>query len=311
MSHLPIGHFGIQAIEIYKSVICDSEILNLLEEILTATYEKYFGDEGVDFVRTYFQELRGLPQDSSFDLIKKLILKLRDIFRKSTLCSRYHDSFRRLNLATSLRVVGFELFSGTVVDIGADDNMLGYMLLELCPTVSHVIGVDVETRDPIIVDGKLEFRCQNSLLRLPVVESEADTVVVRYSFHHMSLQEQVSIRDEIARVLKPKGNLIVYENTFSFTIHPLVDNYGFHSKMLNLHDPVRIHLLLSALDVFSNGIKRKEIPFPYTYKMVEDWNGFFEAGGFDSVETRYFGFPLYDLHQAPMGVFILENRETI
>lgn len=310
MEPLPPSHFGIESIENYNLVIRDSDVLDLMETILTKTYEKFFGNEGVRFIKIYFQELKNLPQPSSFNTIKHSILKLRSTFSQSDLCNKYHGSFRKLNLTTSLQVIGFDWFSGTVVDIGADDNMLGRMLLENCPTVSKVIGVDIEARHPFSKGDKLEFRRQISPLKLPVAENEADTVVSRYSFHHMSLQEQLSIRDEIARVLKLNGNLIAYENTYSLVIPPLSDSYGFHSKILSLGDPFRIHLLLVALDIFSHGLKRKEMPFTYTYKTVEDWLIFFKSSGLMPVETRYYGIPLIDLHQAPMGVFIYKNRKS-
>ena len=183
---LKTGHFGIESVEIYKAIINDPRILDLMAAILSHTYRKFLGDEGAMFLNTYLQEIKSLPKSISFDTIQQSILKLRKTFRQSPLCDLYYGTFRRLNLQTSVKIVGPEVFSGKVVDVGADDNILGLIILELCPAVSCVIGVDIEERTPIRKGNELQFIVRTSPGQLPVAENEADTVVSRYSLETSS-----------------------------------------------------------------------------------------------------------------------------
>jgi len=89
--------------------------------------------------------------------IKEVFLSSRKLFENSGLKPAYSRSYREENLRKSLDLVKDVSFEGTVVDLGADDNKLGYELLQLHPAIKQVIGIDIEKRDNVIEGGKLHF----------------------------------------------------------------------------------------------------------------------------------------------------------
>ncbi len=313
------SYFGFDAVEIYKDILRDKEVLGLIEMILTQTYSEFLGEEGREFISRYFQILKELAKrmegggDIDIKEIKSAFLRIRDIFNQSPLPNKYYGDFRRDNLVRSIKIVGTEKFVGHVVDVGADDNMLGFMLHDLCPSVTNVTGVDIERRSSVKeIPGFLTFKQQKDPTKLSeITTNSADTVVLRYSLHHMTAREQISILNEAKRICKPAGRIIIYEDTYSLTLKPSeVDDYGLHNKMCQLKDSQRIRLLLAGLDTFSFGIKDKHQPFPFTYKSIEEWTDFYKELGFIVSNELYFGIPIYDLHQAPLCIFVLSIPEN-
>ena len=299
--------YGIESVEVYRAVINDREIFELLADIVQLTYETFLGKEGKQFVIGYLRDIEDLGCDCTTDEIKEVVGNARETFQSSCLNSYYHQVFRKNNLLTSVNCVEASWFEGTVVDIGAHDNVLGQVLLGQNIHVSHVIGVDITPANDVTFGERLEFRIQEDSGQVPVCDASADTVVLRYVLHHAPFDEQLKLLGEAKRILKSDGTVVVFENTYSFIQPPLEDRYSIHQRIIKLGSRERIQLLLAVLDTFSQGIKEKYGPFPFTYRSIEEWLEVFPQIGLATSVLLYYGMPLFDLHQAPLGIFILRH----
>ena len=307
MKHFKDVPAGLESLTIYQEVIQTPEVFTLLADIVQATYPRCLGPSGQHFVHRYLNALRQLPPDCSTDDIQALMLSMRKVFQGSDLDNTYHTSFRLENIATSIDQAGASRFTGTVVDIGADDNAFGHVLFRDHLRVTEVMGIDIMQAQTRFTADRLHFRVQTHTGALPVEDSYADTAVLRYVLHHIPGEDHRPMLCELRRILKPGGVAIIYENTYSFQRPPLEDRLSLHTRILSLKTAERIHLLLAALDTFSQGIKEKIGPFPYAFRSIEDWLEVFGDAGLAVDKILYLGMPLLDLHQAPLGIFILSN----
>jgi len=309
------SYFGFDVVEIYKEVLKDKEVLDLLEQIFIQSYTKFLGPKGRTFIKEYFRRLhalrdKALVKELTLEEIKHAFLELRELFTSSGLKPSYYGDFRRDNLRKSVELAGADNFHGYVVDLGADDNALGEVILELYGNqIQFVEGIDIEKRNNVREGPKLGFKIQDKDSQvLPIDDNKADVVIIRYALHHMSLEQQENFLKEAKRILKPGGRLLIYEDTYSTKIVPIdSDQYRFHEKLMKLRDSYRMKLFLAANDTFSHGIKDKNQPFPFTYRTIEEWEQLFSGLGFKRQRMQYFGIPIYDLHQAPFGIFVFLN----
>lgn len=302
---------GLESLAIFPIVLPDEAVHAILSDIVSRTYAKFLGWQGREFVSGYLSALNALPSSCSTRQIREVVLGAWLAFERGGLASYYHSVFRWANLHASIDLVGAERFAGRVADIGTYDNMLGRVLLELAPRVTHVIGVDLEKAPWAVSNSRVEFRLQRDPRRIPIASGEVETVVLRYALHHMSFAEQLDILAEVRRMLKPGGRVFIFENTYSTAVAPVFECGTLHKRILDLGSQPRIYLLLAALDTFSQGIKAKHGLFPYSFRPLEDWLQLFAQLSLDKLETHYYGYglPMIDLHQAPLGVFVLGNGQ--
>jgi len=199
-----------------------------------------------------------------------------------------------------------------LIDVGADDNRMAHVLINHFSDIDYVLGIDIRDCTNHIKHSGIKFKIQPNGCVIPEKKNSFDVAICRYSLHHMSIYEQLCILAEISRVLTNNGVLIVYENSFSLYMQPLVLDHqhlssSLHDRLkeLNSHD---IRLLMSILDIFSLGIKNKNQHFPFTFRSVEEWASMF-AVNFTVESIQYYGLPILDLHQQPLAVFILRNKK--
>ncbi len=296
---------GLDAIGIYQHVLPDKPVLAFMETILRWRYTDLFGSPGHRFVEEWFGRLHRLPCSANVETIKSTVVEMRSIFQALGLTSAYFREFRAANIDRSIGLMAGN-FGGTVVDIGAEDNMLGLRLCARFPSTERVIGTDIVRRNPITEGDRLQFRLQSTGGSLPVDDQEADVCVCRYSLHHMTHPEQAAMLQDVLRVLKAGGRFLIYENTYSENLRPLApDSLGLHKAFIDLAPADRRRLVLAAMDTFSLGIKDKAMPFPFTFRSVEEWRALFVTTGFEVKALSYYGIPPFDLHQAPLGCFVL------
>ena len=302
------GYFGFDSVQIFKAVIKDNEILDIMEGMHSIIYRKFLGEKGAKFVELYFNKLRSLKNPTT-EQIKQVFLELREVFKEKELVPQYYGEFREGEIEGTLDIV-IDKYKGVVVDVGCGDNRLGERLLNKSGKVTKVIGTDIG-EDFGVRAKNLEFVRQENPSKIPLLDNTADAVIIRYALHHMTEEEQIIILEEVKRIAKPGAKIIIYEDTYSLTLPSLAkalvyNGHDLHEKMKGLGSRARLRLLLSAIDIFSQGVKDKAQPFPFNFKPIEEWNGFFTKLNFKIDEVRYFGISV--LHRAPLGVFILENQ---
>ena len=105
---------------------------------------------------------------------------------------------------------------GDAADLGCGPGHLVIQLARMAPGL-HVTGVDLS--DEMLteaeslgrqsgLDGRILFR-KGDAARIPFPDGSLDLVVSTLSLHHWS--DPVAVLDEIARVLRPKGAVLVFD----------------------------------------------------------------------------------------------------
>ncbi|MEZ6093211.1 MAG: class I SAM-dependent methyltransferase [Pirellulaceae bacterium] len=124
------------------------------------------------------------------------------------------DSIADLGLQTNAEVIGrlVDLDSKTVVDVGCGDMGFSRQLVALG---ASVLAIDP---DPIQAVKNLSRPLEDGLSfheasgeHLPVTDSSVDGVVFAYSLHHVPEESYPDLWQEVRRVLKPGGFLLVIE----------------------------------------------------------------------------------------------------
>ena len=308
--------FGFDVVTIYQELLADAGVMDLTEEILSRTYAALHGPQGVAFANDFFRTLRSVKKDAvqgvlSTEQLKTVFLELQKMSRERPLENKYSGDARREFFRKGIEQVNSEYWKGYIVDLGADDNMLGDVLLQLHGDhIEHVQGVDIEERPTVRKGPKLGFSL-NSETNMLELSGKADVVVIRYALHHMTWEEQEAYLNKARRMLKPDGKIIIYEDTFALSQPPEAEGAPLHEKILALQAPSRQRLLLAALDTISIGIRDKHQPFPFTFRTAEEWAGFFQSLGYSVLEERYLGILTQDFFKAPLTIFVLRNDRSV
>lgn len=296
------NYHGLDIVRSFDAIYADARVGSLVRDILLRTYSKFLGPSGQEFCRGALQDLEDYSHDPVQTGLAQHILRRREQFENSAMAARYRGSYREQNLLSTIDLLGRENFRGVVADIGCDDNRLGHLILASCDAARKVIGTDIHHPGHTTSDSGVEFRLASGTATIPLDTDEADTIVIRYALHHMQWAVQQKMLGEVRRVLAPGGKLLILENSFSQPASVrLADELGFERRTRDIEEAGLLTALLTALDTFSLFIKDKFGPFPSTYRAPEEWDQLLSSMGL-LVSYEYLGYPLHDLHQAPLTV---------
>ena len=289
-------------LNLVRASYASREVRELVCRILFHTYEAAFGRLGTEFLRSAFSEMiESMEQDN--EAMRRAYLITRSRFTEMGLRRVYQEEFRRRNLFDSIRVIGEHQFQGNVVDVGCDDNALCSLI---AGRVESVLGLD--TRRVEGLNEAAPFRLVGENAGLPLEDEATDTCILRYTLHHVAFAEQAILLSECHRALTPGGRLLVFENSFDPDFQEACeDPLRILSEVGALHEQGRLLAFLNALDMFSLTSKNKRGPFPGSFRLHHDWQNTLVATGF-AVEARFVGYPILDLHQAPLSVFTCTKR---
>jgi SAM-dependent methyltransferase len=239
----------------------------------------------------------------------------------------------------------FYLFPGNIAvdiaDVGAGKNRLGAAILKCFEGLGtntayfnwvdnlggppmkaravSVVGTDInDWRDGATVEqAGLEYRLQPSTTRIPLDEESKDIIVTKWSFHHMKPQQMNRQIQNLFRILRPGGVVIVIE-AFLSRLEALPHEEGFDAvaeptyaqRLLEVsrriefadiwpegpwkHECYEIstaylalscddqHAILALEDFFGHYVlnQREYMPFPFSYLPAEDVISSFLSEGF-------------------------------
>ena len=145
-----------------------------------------------------------------------------------------------------------------VLDIGAGTGLLS---LAAAPEVGHVTALDISPAMCRHLDAKLvELPDANvdvlvgSATALPLAQGSADVVLSNYCFHHVSDADKRRALDEISRVLRPGGRLVIGDMMFRVGLRGTRDRaliMRFVRAMVRRGPAGVIRLLKNALRLLS------------------------------------------------------------
>ena len=298
------SYIGLEAVEAYRLMDDHRDVLATVKSILTTSYRIHLGPAGEHFIMESFEALLECGTDPNTAVLSDLFANRRAECRRLGLW-KDRGTYKEGSLLRSIKIVGCANLRGVVVDVGADDNRMGQVLLKACHDTSAVIGVDIDTRTPLTEPGRLFFKRQEDPTKLPIDDGYADTVIMRFSLHHMNFDTQNALLADARRILKPAGRLVIFEDTYSTLLPPLV-NHHIHAQFMNLGDPTKYLITLAFLDASSCFVLDETMPFYFSFRSMEEWQDQLSALGFKKCRVDYWGIPFFSLFQAPLGVIVYE-----
>lgn len=118
-----------------------------------------------------------------------------------------------------------------------------------------------------------------------------DSVVMTWVLHHMDYAEQEEYLEIIHHVLKPGSRVVVLEDAYSEKLPPETGkNLSDDFMVLGKEDRKRA---MSAFDWIANRVLagRRDIPMPFGFRTLEEWDALFGRMGFKMIKERFLGFP--------------------
>jgi len=232
--------------------------------------------------------------------------------------SRYKEEVKYADTYNQMDVyLGGLPDDSVIVDVGAGNNMLGKLIATKHPGFS-VIGTDAYDYHEEHGLENLVFLVQPRPLNIPLDDRSADIVIMNAMLHHVSPDDMGAFLQEIRRVLKPGGKVILVEDTYSITLP--VENEATDSELTSeFLDLVREHGDAFAKqffvfdDWYSNLVVHKWLGMsvPYNFHSMEEWQEIFQSHGFELAHARHTGFPQRSFHKPNVGVLLFTNTQGI
>ena len=209
-----------------------------------------------------------------------------------------------------MELLGKHLPEGTtVVDIGCGNNFLAECIAENKKNV-EAIGVDIipyGQRVPTSV--KAEFRQQMPGKKIPIDDGTVDVVILSSMIHHIDLNSIKPFLDDVRRILKDDGKILVIEDAYSETIKPTYNPDELTEKFLAI-DPKNRNKALQVIDWTGGVLIPGDIGMyhPYHLKSIEEWEKTFNENSYSVKEKEFIGFKGF-FHLNPQSLLILEKSE--
>lgn len=259
----------------------------------------------------------------------------QEVFERFPQLGVMHEAYRRVTQANQTvppydlpAVKGKEGFlrpwvqGPNLLNVGSGQSLFEERSLRENPRVQHAIGVDIEaqrSREFQIPAGKTaEFRLMQDPVTIPVEDGWADTLILTFVLHHVDVDREAFL-NELKRVLKPGGRILVMEDTFS-SLLPVVPAPGETSAaaedLFRQFDALpsveeKIAFLHFADWFVHHFVNRSRAPLvPGNYETMANWQQIFENAGFHVSEARNLGLAkLGSRNPVPRGMFVLEKKD--
>ena len=200
-----------------------------------------------------------------------------------------------------------------VLDVGCGWNITGGEIIKNNPEVEKVIGVDIEPQaQDVTLPKGVSFKLMPDSLSIPMPDNSVDTAIISFVLHHVEV-DNVRFMQEVNRVLKPGGRVIILEDTFSHSIQPEEVNV-LTGKFFNLtSDEMKFSFLFFVDWFIHNFVNKSRMPLvPGNYKTMEEWNKISTTAGFKAVVMRHFGFiQLGSINPVNRGLLVLDKESSV
>ena len=198
--------------------------------------------------------------------------------------------------------------SNKLLDIGCGTGILAYVLSK-SDRFKQILGIDIDEylEWKKFNNKKIKFQIinQNNFGQF-LAENKPDTIIMTWTLHHMSYEEQESYLKNIYDIL-PKVRIVILEDAYAATISPIKDIGVYDSFMMfNEKDRAKI---MSVYDWIANRVleRRDKIPIPFAYRTLEEWRMFFEKIGFKIISEKFIGFPEKRDINTPQSLLVIEK----
>lgn len=245
--------------------------------------------------------------------------------------NKYHDVYEgyRRNIAPEVKYNTLKDYirgeggfgkGSVVIDIGCGNHSIGKRMVDSMrregvpeENIPTVIGVDLGP-DPKINDPKIVYIQQDAKNpgRVPVESAGvADKIWIIAALHHMPEGVMDSILKEAHRLLKPNGELVVFEDVALESQSPIFDEEGLATRQLKDLSEEEHRIAFAIFDWHANHVigGNTFVPITGNYYPEDKWRKVFSAAGFEVKRVRYIGVYEKKFGGLPHSVFVLRKKE--
>lgn len=216
-----------------------------------------------------------------------------------------------------------------VFDIGTGNMSMLAKVIGPLQEVTSAAGADIVTNEQLDrikseiakKDKRLRFEPQVRPDKLPegIKDHSVDVVTIIGVLHHMTDRVIISILQEVHRILKEDGKLVVLEDTSS-DAKPLNFSEAYQeearielSREFNRLTREQQNYIFAIVDWMGNHLAQHitGIPLSFNFKTEKEWSKIFFEAGFEVKKEVYPGITPYKFHTHPELIFMLKpNKET-
>lgn len=213
--------------------------------------------------------------------------------------------FELSNTNTAELILPLIADSEIICDIGAGRGMLACKLLEHNPNLKIILADISQKYLSVEVDSNIEFRLIEDQNNLPFRPAEVDTILIIDMLHHTEPHIPDLIAKKAARALKPKGKLILIENSYLLSKgHNLLNAPVAAQSFFKLTTSQK-WLAYAFSEFFSHKIiTQTNMCLGFNFKPLEAWATVFERQGFKTLTCEYLDVVPHKFHQLPKGLVI-------
>jgi len=201
---------------------------------------------------------------------------------------------------------------GVIADIGCGDMALSREIAKNKPKIT-VIGTDIfPQQQPEL--SNVRYVHQTEPLHIPdIKDGSVDVVVMNAMLHHVPDRDVATLLDEIRRILKPGGRLVLIEDTLSVDKDLLAEDMLMDREMtrkfadlVSKHGTDFAKGFLAFNDWYANHLVHRwyRMPVPYSLHTMEEWEVIMKKSGYMTSRMQYYGFPEKSFHKPSIGVIV-------
>lgn len=275
----------IEIIESPLSILQSKAVLEVLKKHWTVNHENLVNPE--EFVEDFFA---GIATCTSNREINKFYQKKLKEYKNTNLAlQKPRDMFFEI-IEKDLSAID------TVLDFGCGKLAFLKNIAENNNSIKNLIGVDSKSQPDLeYLDERIKFFRKLE----EVKKSSVDLAVIKLVLHHLSCEQTTQdILNEIRRILRPSGKLIVFEESFSDADCDLAKGEKYLAKFnLEMSEVTADFLQLARADkikfLFINdwlmNLQNSYMPWTLQYKSIEQWRELIESVGFKEKESHFLG----------------------
>ncbi|MBN1622364.1 MAG: class I SAM-dependent methyltransferase, partial [Endomicrobiales bacterium] len=208
-----------------------------------------------------------------------------------------------------------------VIDIGCGNHNIAHQLVQDMrnadvpeENIPTFIGTDFAA-DPGIDDAKIRYIQQDAAEPGTVsIEGEgvADKILISAALHHMPEDVMMSILDEAYRLLKPGGELIIFEDVALYSRKPRFDGGGLAEQVRELYGEEK-KVAYTIFDWHANHVMggNTYVPITGNYHSESEWMDIFSEAGFEVHRKDHIGIYEGRFSALPHSIFVLKKAPEI